>query len=356
MDALRIGLVGPAAPWAGGISRFTSDLVSELERRGPLRWMSWRPSARFNPPGTELDLSIGADPRAEPALGLLDVRSWARVGAAMRERSALLLTVTHPLLLLAYRPLVASYRQGGGRVVLVCHNVLPHRRSPLARRLAARLLALGDVTLVHAEAEARLARSICPTVQLVPAFHPASPASQWSRPPGRRRLLAFGYVRPYKGLSDLLRVLPHLPEVELRVVGRFWEPLGRYRALAHRLGVADRVAFEDRYVRETDIPEIFAACDVVVCPYRQASQSGVVQLAFANGRPVVATAVGGLAEAIADGVTGAIATPRDALALADAVRRALDLPLEGLHGAIRNGLALRSWARYADLVVEAARV
>lgn len=356
MDATCIGLVGPAPPWAGGITRFTSDLATQLEDGRPLRWLSWRPSRRGTPPGTELDHGAVSDPRAEPVLGLLDRASWRRGGSLLHGCSTVVLTVTHPLLLLPYRTLVAAYRETGGRVVLICHNVLPHDPTPLARRLSARLLGLADAALVHAAAEARLARALCPSLPIVEAFHPATPASTWRPPPGRGQLLAFGYVRSYKGLADLLQALPMVPEAELRVVGRFWESKRRHQALARELGVAERVVFDDRYVPDAEIPEIFAACDVVVCPYRQASQSGVVQLAFAHGRPVAATAVGGLAEAVVERATGALAAPRDPGALAAAIRRTLTLPRDQTDGAIRRALEERSWAGYADLVLETARV
>ena len=73
--------------------------------------------------------------------------------------------------------------------------------------------------------------------------------------------------------------------------------------------------------------ELFAAADVVVLPYIEASQSGVIPLAYAAGKPVVVTAVGGLPEAVEDGRTGLVVAPRDERALADAVVRLLDDPV-----------------------------
>jgi glycosyltransferase involved in cell wall biosynthesis len=348
-----LGLVGPAAPWAGGVVRFTSDLAAQLRTRGDVSWLSWRTPRRV-PPGTELDSAAAADPFASPVLGLLDRASWRVAGEHLRGCPAVVLTVTHPLLLAPYRRLLSAYGESGGRVVMVCHNVLPHDATPLAGLLAGRLLRYADRVLVHAASEAELAARLCPSAEIVRAFHPAGQAPPWQSPPGRARLLAFGYVRPYKGIADLLAALPFVPDAELRVVGRFWEPIARYERLVERLGLQGRVTLENRYVADADVPSLIAQCDVVVCPYRQASQSGVVHVAYSHGRAVAATRVGGLAEAVLDGRTGALAAPRDATALADAIVRALALPRPGLEAAIRAVLAERTWQRYTDLVLEAS--
>jgi glycosyltransferase involved in cell wall biosynthesis len=350
----NFGLVGPAAPWAGGVVRFTSDLALELRKRGEVRWLSWRTPRRIVPPGTDLEVAVVPDPFASPVLGLLDRGSWRTAGEDLRHCPMIVLTVSHPFLLAPYSRLIAAYRKAGGRVVMVCHNVLPHDRTPLARVLAGRLLRLADAVLVHAASEAELTARLCPSGTIVRAFHPAGQAQTWVPAPNCGRLLAFGYVRPYKGIADLLAALVHVPEAQLRVVGRFWEPVARYERLVERLGLAGRVTLEDRYVADAEVPALLADCDVVVCPYRQASQSGVVPVAYASGRAVVATRVGGLAEAVIDGSTGALAVAGDEGALADAIRRALALRRSVLEPALRAVLAERSWERYAALVVGAS--
>ena len=79
-----VGLVGPAAPWAGGIARFTSDLAAQLRTRGDVCWLSWRTPRRHPPPGTEVDLTATPDPLALPLLGLLDRGSWRAAGERLQ--------------------------------------------------------------------------------------------------------------------------------------------------------------------------------------------------------------------------------------------------------------------------------
>jgi len=77
----------------------------------------------------------------------------------------------------------------------------------------------------------------------------------------------------------------------------------------------------NRYVPNEEVGAYFAAADVVVLPYVSATQSGVVQMAFGFGVPVITTQVGGLAEAVAHERTGLLVPPQDAVALAATIMR-----------------------------------
>ena len=353
---MQLVLVGPAPPWGGGIASFTTTLARSLESLGLSRWISWR-VPRLRPPSTCLAVPRETSARAEPLLGIYDPGSWRAAGRLVRGASGLLLTVTHPALYVPYRELVRGYRRGGGRVVLVCHNVVAHEAFLGQRMLARRLLSLADTVVTHSRTDCRIARRLTDDrVRVIEAFHPTydeHATEPWPDFPGERRLLAFGHVRAYKGLPDLVAALAHLPDTSLDVVGRF-ERAGRTLGrLAVRLGVSDRVRLEDRYVPDNELRDVFAGADAVVAPYRQASQSGVVHLAYAFGRPVVATRVGGLAEAVTDGLTGALVAPCDPVDLAGGIMRVLAAPPGAFAEGIRAIQETRTWRRYAELVTEA---
>ena len=115
----------------------------------------------------------------------------------------------------------------------------------------------------------------------------------------RLELLFFGIIRPYKGLDVLLEALALLRErdVHLTVAGEVWgksSPASR----VYGLGLAGRVEMLLQYVDAQQAAELFHRADVVVLPYRRASSSGVLALAYRYGRPVLVTAVGGLPEAV----------------------------------------------------------
>lgn len=134
-----------------------------------------------------------------------------------------------------------------------------------------------------------------------------------------RVVLFFGRIWPYKGLEYLIRAEPlvaaEVPDVHTVIAGT-GEDFARYRRLmAH----PERFRVHDEFVSNERRAELFATAAVVVLPYVEASQSGVVPVAYAFGKPVVATTVGALPEAVEDGRTGLLVPPRDEAALAQAI-------------------------------------
>jgi glycosyltransferase involved in cell wall biosynthesis len=165
---------------------------------------------------------------------------------------------------------------------------------------------------------------------------PASPRDPAAPRGERRRLLVLGRLVERKGQEDAVRALTAVPDAELVVVGG--PPAAeldgdaevrRLRAVADSLGVADRLVFTGAVPR-ADVPAWIRSADVVLAvPWYE--PFGITPLeAMACGRPVVATAVGGLQDSVADGVTGDLVPPRDparlgavlAALLADDARRA----------------------------------
>ena len=147
--------------------------------------------------------------------------------------------------------------------------------------------------------------------------------------PGRPRVVVLTRLVERKGVGDVIAALPALPEAELVVAGGgesasvAEDPEGRrLTALAHDLGVSDRVDLRGRIDRDAVAP-LLRSADVVACaPWYE--PFGIVPLeAMACGAPVVATAVGGLVDTVVDGVTGIHVPPRDPAALARALGRLL---------------------------------
>ena len=139
-------------------------------------------------------------------------------------------------------------------------------------------------------------------------------------------LLFFGYIREYKGLKHLIRALPEIrarrPQAHLFVVGDFWENnREEYEQLIRETGTGDAITLVDGYLPDDEVEPYFAAADLCVLPYESATQSGVIQIAYSFGLPVIATEVGGLPEVVLDNRTGFVVPPKDAKALSQAVVR-----------------------------------
>jgi glycosyltransferase involved in cell wall biosynthesis len=141
-------------------------------------------------------------------------------------------------------------------------------------------------------------------------------------------VLFFGRIWEYKGLEYLIRAEPlitaRVPDARILIAGQ-GEDFSRYaRMMIH----SDRFIVHNEFISDERAADYFRRASVVVLPYIEASQSGVIPVAYSAARPVVATTVGGLPEIVEDGRTGYLVAPRDAAQLADAITRLLlDAPL-----------------------------
>jgi glycosyltransferase involved in cell wall biosynthesis len=140
-------------------------------------------------------------------------------------------------------------------------------------------------------------------------------------PPGSCNILFFGFIREYKGLMYLIQALKmireKLPKAKLLIVGKPLEPFEPYQKEIIRLGLADAVETVLDYLPTERFGEFFNRANVVVLPYTQIYQSGILQLAYGFARPVVVTDVGGLSEVVIDGKTGFIVPAKNSEALAE---------------------------------------
>lgn len=144
------------------------------------------------------------------------------------------------------------------------------------------------------------------------------PDEAFPSPPLKKNILFAGRINRYKGIDILLKaftlVFQRQPEATLTIVGK--GDISEYKKL---LETARNVTVINRYVTERELAEFHAACDFVVAPYIDASQSGVVSLALTNNRAVIATRVGGLPEQVDDGETGLLVEPNNVKQFADAM-------------------------------------
>jgi glycosyltransferase involved in cell wall biosynthesis len=143
-----------------------------------------------------------------------------------------------------------------------------------------------------------------------------------------RVVLFFGTIRPSKGLPDLLDAFAAIPSRRRTklVIAGFPNKYANVDEIRHQvsaLGLDDEVILDIRYVPNEEVGSLVALGDVVVFPYRNATQSGALHLAYSLSRPIVATRVGGLAEDLTDDVTGLSVPVGDVRALAAAIDRLL---------------------------------
>jgi Glycosyltransferase len=133
-------------------------------------------------------------------------------------------------------------------------------------------------------------------------------------------LLFFGFIRKYKGLDLLIQAMadPRLQgkKIKLIIAGEYYGDKKYYEELIATLNIRDRLELFTDFIPNDDVRFYFSACDVVVQPYRTATQSGISQIAYHFNKPMIVTNVGGLPEIVPHGKVGFVAEP-DPQSIAD---------------------------------------
>lgn len=373
---MTLGILGPFPPFRGGIATFNVHLWLELNTRS--RCLAWNyqrqyPKSIF-PGHTQYDESRHPfDVPSEPVFDPFRPWHWPNgLNAIGRAKPrALIVAVWTPL----FAPSLALFlsrlrRRTRIPLAAVCHNVQPHEGLPLGGFFQRRLLRTMDTVVVHCRRDLEELTDILPGKAVISLFHPlyeqfpgpadldrADARTRLDLPDTTHRLiLFFGLIRPYKGLDVLLEAFRLLsdtdPDVRLIVSGEFYEKPERFEPLLSELVRSGRLILRDRFIPNEDVHLHFRAADLVVLPYRQATQSGIIPLAYQYGRGVVSTRVGGLDEMVADGESGFLVPPEDPVALADAIRRyfarqsAIESRIPGFADRFR-------WPAYVDALLAA---
>ena len=260
-------------------------------------------------------------------------------------------------------------------VVMTVHNVRTHERIRWDDWTLWRCFAAADAVVVHTQRAADVARRRLPTGARIECIHHGDAGFlQGGRRPDRlgararlglpshaKIVLAFGAIRPYKGLHGVIAALAELrrrhPDAWLVIAG----PLlagseDEYRSAIRRAAVDDAVVFRPRYVPAEEVAAYFAAADVAVFNYRDITDSGSLRLACDMGTPVVATAVGSFREFLTDGRTARLVEPGDAQALVAALGAVLADPVSAARMAqAARALAASAWS-WAESAKATARL
>ncbi len=376
---MRIALIGPAHPYKGGGARHTTELAHRLAAAGhDVIIESWKAQypARLYPGQQTVDTPEGWPyPRTYRRLAWYRPDGWVAAGRRLRTADLVIFALLTPLQVPPYLSVLTGLTVGPRtakrpRTMVICHNVLPHERRPGDVALTRTLLSRVDTVIVHSAEQAAQARDLAPDVPIVvaripphlPAAAPAVPAAphedheaERSVPPAgpQCRLLFFGIVRHYKGLDILLRALARTPpQVTLTVAGEFWGGTAETQDLIADLGLAKRVTLRPGYLPAREIPALFAAADALVLPYREATASQNVLLAFSLGVPVISTTAGALAEAVRDGVDGLTCAPGDVADLARALNEfAEPATAQRLRAGVRAVDPEPYWAAYLRVLL-----
>jgi glycosyltransferase involved in cell wall biosynthesis len=225
-------------------------------------------------------------------------------------------------------------------ICVTLHDVIPHpgADNTLRKRIELRLAVFfASHIFVHGETLKDALMEKHPKIKQVSitvvkhgiyAFEATARSNSYSDsisklPP--RSILFFGRIREYKGLDIFLKsaILLQKKYSDISFVIAGAGDMSPYNEL---LSEIQNKVILNKYLDDTEIQGIFEQASFIICPYREASQSGVISIALASGKPVVASAVGAIPEVISDGVNGLLVSPNDPVLLAEKIQTLLESP------------------------------
>ena len=341
---MRIVLIGPAHPIRGGNALFVAHLYESLAAANEVHVISYsRLYPGFLFPGVrQTDISSVAI-KKHPAAHIIDCLNpftwWkaARLAASMNP-DMLVFTWWNPFFGFIVRTIASAFKRRVKKpVVIVVENVISHEGrwidvflTKIALQTADRFLALSKVVeegIRKLYPRIKVYRSSLPIYDCyqTPDQRTQQQAQQQLGLAGKKVILFFGYIRQYKGLMNLIEALPFIRKqvsnAHLLVVGEFYDNPQPYLDAIKRLDLSNNVTIINEYVANEAVHVYFTAANLAVLPYNEATQSGILSIAYGFAKPIVVTDVGGLAELVDGGKTGFIVPPHDIPKLADSVIR-----------------------------------
>ena len=340
---MKIILLGTAWPYRGGLATFNERLAKQFVAEGHeveiWTFTLQYPSFLFPGKSQYSNELKPADLVIRRELNSCNPFNWLRVGRAMRKAAPDMLICCYWMAFFAPAYALISRlakRNGKTRCVALVHNMMPHEPSVLDKLFAPAFVRSQDGFVALSESVVRdieRVESRKSKVERPKTFSPHPIYDHYGErmtkeeaclalnlPGDKTYMLFFGLVRAYKGLDLLLDafgiVKEQLPDLQLIIAGEFYENEEKYRAQIKDNGLEERVILRNEFIPDGDLRKYFGAADLIVQPYKSATQSGVTQVAFHFEKPMLVTNVGGLGEIVHDHKMGYACEP-NAQAIAD---------------------------------------
>ena len=328
---MKIIILGTAWPYRGGLATFNERLARQFMSEGHEVevWTFTLQYPSFLFPGKTQYTNEPApkDLVIRRQLNSCNPFNWIKVGKAVRKAAPDLLICCYWMSFFAPSyGLVSKMAQRNGKTkcVALVHNMIPHEPSILDKLFAPYFVKRQNGFVALSESVVKDIEAISHQHSAVSSPHPIydhygermtkeESCEALGLDAQKDYMLFFGLVRAYKGLDLLLdafeKVKDSLPNLQLIIAGEFYEDEDKYRTQIADLGLTERVIIRNEFVPDGDLRKYFGAADLIVQPYKTATQSGVTQVAFHFEKPMLVTNVGGLGEIVHDHKMGYACAP-----------------------------------------------
>ncbi len=330
-DPMSVVLIGPAHPLRGGLATFNERLIREYLKRGdmakivtfslqyPSLFFPGKTQFSTEPPPGDIPISI--------KVNAVNPLNWIRVGMGLKKQRPDLVLVKYwmPFMAPCFGTICRIIKRNRHtRVISIIDNIIPHEKRLGDRFLSQFWVNSADGFVVMSRSvliemdtfTGKLPKVYCPH-PLYDNFGEILPREvalkQLNLDPRFRYILFFGFIRDYKGLDLLLHSFHDArvkaSGIKLLVAGEFYCDSKPYYDLIQEYQLQDQVIMSNDFIPDSQVRNYFCAADLVVQPYKSATQSGVTQIAYHFNKPMIITNVGGLAEFVPDNKVGFVVEP-----------------------------------------------
>ncbi|MGB0882165.1 MAG: glycosyltransferase, partial [Vicingaceae bacterium] len=330
---MKITIIGPAHPYRGGIALFSNRLAEELEIAGHevniVTFKMQYPSFLFPGKTQFSDDKTPSKISTTRAINSVNPFNWIKVGKQIKATQPDLVIFKYwmPFMAPCFSTIAKQIKKNGKtKVMSLVHNLVPHESR------------IGDAFLTKLfvkkiDGFIALSQSVIDDIHGFDAVKPKalSPHPLYdnfgkakireealqalSLDAQYNYMLFFGIVRKYKGLDTLLKAFADKRlndgKLKLIVAGEFYEDDSAYLELIEKHNLTDAVILTKSFVADDEVVNYFCAADIIVQPYKTATQSGVTQIAYHFNKPMLVTDVGGLKEIVPDGKVGYVVEPNE---------------------------------------------
>lgn len=335
---MKIAYLSTFYPFRGGIAQFNALLYRAFAEKHQINAYTFtRQYPEFLFPGSTQYASETDIADKIPAIPLLDTLNPFSYLTTAHKIAAfapdiLVMKYWMPFFAPALGTVAGKLKKNGTKIITILDNVIPHEKRFYDDTCNRYFLNRNNGFVVMSETVKKDLLSLQPAAKYI--FHPhplyshfgqkinqSEAKKQLNIPENKKVLLFFGLIRAYKGLDLVIEAFDKLSdEYFLIIAGEPYQDFSVYQALIDKNVNKDRILVHAQYVSDRQVPIFFSAADVNLLPYKSATQSGVVSIAYQFDLPVIVTDVGSLAEMVTPYQAGIVINAPESSLLTDAIQ------------------------------------
>lgn len=319
---MKIAILSPFHPYRGGIAQFSEQLYFELSKKHEVKAFSFTsmyPDFLFPGKTQYVPKGESSDIKVNRILNSTNPLSYIKTAREINGYKPDILIIPYWMSFMV--PAFASVcllLKKRIKIVSLIHNAIPHEKRFIDKPLAKLFFNRCDAFIVLSEPVKRDLLSLRKNAKVILYPHPIynhygdpvdrnSACTQLDLKSDKKNLLFFGLIREYKGLDILIKAMERLDDsYQLIIAGESYGGFEKYAEIIDKLPYKENIKIYEQYIPDSMVSTLFSAADVLVLPYRSATQSGVIAIAYQMELPMIATDVGALGSSVKASQTGLV--------------------------------------------------